>query len=202
MFIYLSCSESGKQQFVLDIWPQLQKLTSNSECNKLANQPEKRCQSFCFPFIILPPYIHNQQFVVGVVKLCWRPTWQVARKWRNSAVRGSNRPQHLFCFLFYKKKSMSQICSQKNSCIRISMTSSIAAQIRIHLRVAPCNVYGQVEQAPHSDKPRGWKDEKMWKSLKLFSSLIARTPWKQSPFFIFKCVQKIKVLHKRVATNW
>ena len=53
-----------------NIWPKLQKLTSNSGCNKLANQPETKMSKLFFPFIILPPYILNQRFVVGVVKLC------------------------------------------------------------------------------------------------------------------------------------
>ena len=65
-------SESEKQQFS-NILHKLQKLTSNSGCNKLANQPETKMSKLFFPFIILPPYILNHGFVVGVVKLCWRP---------------------------------------------------------------------------------------------------------------------------------
>ena len=62
-------SESEKQQFS-NILHKLQKLTSNSGCNKLANQPETKMSKLFFPFIILPPYILNHGFVVGVVKLC------------------------------------------------------------------------------------------------------------------------------------
>ena len=48
------------------------------------------------------------------------------------------------------------------SCTQQKFLSQI---ILCNLSVAPCSVYGHVEQAPHSDKPRGWKSNEQlcWK---------------------------------------
>ena len=80
------------------------------------------------------------------------------------------------------------------------MTSSIVAHIKTHLRVAPCNVYGQVEQAPHSDKPRGWKDEKMW--IVKISEIIffySSIPYNQPPLSLYK---KVLWFEKWMLETW
>ena len=51
-----------------NIWHKLQKLTSNSECNKLANQPEITMSKLLFS----SHHISTIRSKIGVSKLCWR----------------------------------------------------------------------------------------------------------------------------------